>query len=139
MLAKLDAWLGLHVFHPPAILLCRLFRCTQYQLSRDMWFLGLVWSTWRVGHSGNTPWWLVGLMLACCLSSGFRAAWTKPEVPSPSFPVLRLVFLTTLLVTLSWGQLANNLFLLVAEYAATIVNLPPPPVRKVRRLTKARI
>lgn len=136
MFDRFDAWLGLRVFQPPAILLCWLLRCTQHRLNRDMWFAWLLWFAWDIAGDPTSTWWQIGLMLIFCAFGGLGAALIRPEIPAPSLQWFRFVLLLFVFVDLTsgrWIDVAGGVWLLIAEYAATITDLPKPPSLRVRR------
>lgn len=143
MLTRLDAWLGLHVFHPPVILLCWLLRCTQHRLHRDMWFLFMAYSFWSAAqHGGGWPiLTLLGVLTAWTLAA---AALIPAHVPGSSLAGFRLFLLVWMLLTDvpmaltgRWWEPLETLWVLVAEYAVTIASLPPPPSLRIRRRRRA--
>jgi hypothetical protein len=132
---RFDAWAGLRLFHPPIIRFCQWTGYTQWRLHRDMWFAAALWMAWD-------SWWWVAILLALCLAMGARAA----LVPAGEPEVRRAFWIRVLL----WGVLAlslpvvivearpldllDTLWLLTAEYAATITDIPPREKRRARRL-----
>ena len=143
MIARIDVWLGLRVFQPPAILLCWLLRCTQHRLNRDMWFVIMAWMTWRGAYLNHYGWAVTVIMGICCLASGAVASFVHQHVPTVTFRWYRMLIMVFLItetaavpVSGQWWMPLEDIWILIAEYAATITNLPPPPTFKVRRTAK---
>jgi len=135
-----DAWAGLRLFHPPIIRFCQWTGYTQWRLRRDMWFAAARYFAWAASRDGD-PWWWIAVLLAMCVAMGARAA----LVPASGPEVRRAFWMRVLL----WGVLAlslpvaivetrpldllDNLWLLTAEYAATISDIPPREKRQAKR------
>lgn len=141
MIARIDAWLGLRVFQPPAILLCWLLRCTQWRLNRDMWFIFGLYILYRVTTHGSG--WAVLLFIGLlCLLQMAIAVLNSPHNPVRSVRWVRMVWLIFLVTDTvlflitgdDWQRPLQDVWVLITEYAATITNLPPPPTFKVRRM-----
>jgi hypothetical protein len=140
VLSRFDAWVGLRLFHPPIIRFCQATGYTQYRLSRDMWFVAGLFVSWRAVHDG-LPWWWCALLLFGAAAMGVCAAFKSPDRPESGRSWLRafiwagtIMSAPAVLDARPW-ELADNLWLLTAEYAVTIASIPP---RKPRVTSKRR-
>lgn len=134
-LRRADAWVGLNVFHPPIIWLCQRLGYTQWRLSRDMWFLFGMYLVWTLHHHGHQGAAWIAMVLAAL--SFFRAVLLPPSAATPSLFGIRVLWWAVLPLDV-WDlatkgepiHVLATLWILVAEYAATITTLPP---RKKKR------
>jgi surface polysaccharide O-acyltransferase-like enzyme len=124
--AEADAWIGKTLFIPPIIKLCHLTRQTQYAVSRLFWFVAALDGFYRAETLFSSVLW-GGVSVIMMIGAVRRA-----DAPSPTFMWFRLLavvmFLLALLkvaVTGEWGGAEFWIFILIAEYAATIRTLPP--------------
>ncbi|KKW92280.1 hypothetical protein [Sphingobium chungbukense] len=140
ILTRLDAWLGMNLFHPPIILLCQLTRQTQYAMYRALWFFACCHATYYAKDDG---WGWAAFLWLWTIITFISAAFT-PDVPTQSFGLFRFFVWSMLVIDLigiaSGGALHSlairNLIILFAEYAATIKAIPPR--RKRERRTSAK-
>jgi hypothetical protein len=138
---RFDAWAGLRLFHPPIIRFCQWTGYTQWRLHRDMWFAAALWITWDSWRDGD-PWWWVAILLALCIVMGARAAFVPAGEPETGRALWMRMLLWGILalslpIVVAEGrpfELLDNLWLLTAEYAATITDIPPREKRRARRL-----
>jgi hypothetical protein len=127
MLTVLDAWVGKRLFVPLIVRFCQLTGQTQFAVSRLFWFLAALDGLY---HSDNllafVIWGLVSMMMM--VTASLRA-----DEPVASFMIFRLLALFLLMLGLvrgaatgDWIQCEFWLLVLIAEYSATIRNVPPP-------------
>ncbi|RIV79537.1 hypothetical protein [Pelagerythrobacter aerophilus] len=141
LIARTDEWLGLKLFHPPIIRFCQWTGYTQHRLHRDMWFAAGLYITWRSVQDGDHWLWTV-MLLAGCLILGLRAALLPATWPESGTRWFRVAMWCVLALELpaavlagKWLNLADTVWLLTAEYAATITTIPP---REKKARTSAR-
>jgi hypothetical protein len=125
-LAKLDHWIGKNLFVPPIVKLCHLTRQSQYALSRLFWFVAALDGFYRAETLFASI--LFGVLsLVMMVTASLRA--DLPTQSSMWFRLFALAFLVldllTGAVTGEWAGTEFWLFVLIAEYAATIRTLPP--------------
>lgn len=133
----IDLWIGKTLFIPPIIKLCHLTRQSQFAISRLFWFI-VALDQLRIAHTLGAQI-LAGLFcIAMMLTASLRA--DMPTFSMMWFRFLAMGFLTLDLIEgLAMGLWRGAeiwLFVLIAEYAATIVTLPPDETRKAAK-TKA--
>ena len=137
--AKADAWIGKTLFIPPIIKLCHATRQTQYAVSRLIWFVAALDGFYRAETLFSSILW-GGLSVVMMITAVKRA-----DAPTPTFLFFRLLsvvlFIVELLkvaVTGEWAGVEFWIFVLIAEYAATIRSLPPRDVSS-RRTAEASV
>ena len=126
MLTELDAWLGKTLFQPPIIKLCQLTRQSQFAVSRLFWFIAALDGFWRSDTLLSSV--IFGaLSIVMMLTASLRA-----DLPTRSSFLMRMVALLLLFLDLIGGAATGKwagtefwLFVLIAEYAATIRTIPP--------------
>jgi hypothetical protein len=126
MLTELDAWLGKTLFQPPIIKLCQLTRQSQFAVSRLFWFIAALDGFWRSDTLLSSV--IFGaLSIVMMLTASLRA-----DLPTRSSFLMRMVALLLLVLDLIGGAATGKwagtefwLFVLIAEYAATIRTIPP--------------
>ncbi|NTZ43831.1 hypothetical protein G7A66_12195 [Altererythrobacter sp. SALINAS58] len=130
--AKVDHWIGKTLFVPPIIKLCQLTRQSQFAVARLFWFIAALDGLYRAET-----------VFAMVLWGGFSlvmmvTAATRADRPTASFMFLRLLALLLLGLDLAKGAATGELagiefwiFVLVAEYAATIRTIPPKKTAKL--------
>jgi hypothetical protein len=124
--AAIDHWIGRTLFVPPIIKLCQLTRQSQFAVSRLFWFIAALDGFYRA----ETVFWSLlwgGVSVVMMLSAAWRA-----DHPTHSFMFFRLLAVAFLLsdgaraaVTGEWAGVEFWVFVLIAEYAAIIRNIPP--------------
>lgn len=142
-LKEADVWVGKTVFHPIAIALCHIFRCTQYRLSRDLWFFVIVVMICeKIFYRHISPNFLDWFMLVLFFAI---ASFRSPDKKSFSSGFGR-GFLWLLLLSTIIGYFLNKKLdsfirdfvllhvLLLAEYALTIDTLPPKKDKKKKEV-----
>jgi hypothetical protein len=127
--AKIDEWVGKILFVPPIIKLCQVTRQSQYAVSRLFWFVAALDAFYYAETLFSSVLW--GGMSVFMMVTAVRRA----DSPAASFMFFRLlaIFMFVLDVLLSaasgaWGGAEFWIFILVAEYAATIRTIPPPAI-----------
>ena len=137
LFAKVDEWIGKTLFIPPVIKLCQLTRQTQFAVSRMFWFIAALDGFYRAETLFSSILW--GGMSVFMMITATRRA----DSPTASFMFFRLLavfFLAldvlTAAATGEWAGVEFWIFVLIAEYAATIRTLPPREAAK-RRETEA--
>jgi hypothetical protein len=126
LFSKVDAWIGKTLFIPLIIKLCHLTRQTQYAVSRLFWFIAALDGFYRAETLFSSFLW-GGLSLVMMFT-----AVTRADAPTPTFLFFRMLsvilFALDVLkaaVTGEWAGVEFWIFVLIAEYAATIRTLPP--------------
>ena len=137
--AKIDAWIGKTLFIPPIIKLCHATRQTQYAVSRLIWFVAALDGFYRAETLFSSILW-GGLRVVMMISAVRRA-----DTPTPTFMFFRLLSVVLFVLELlkvafmdEWAGAEFWIFVLVAEYAATIRTLPPR-LNTSRRAAEAKV
>lgn len=133
-LVDFDIWIGKTLFVPPIIKVCQLTRQSQYAVSRLFWFVTAL-DQLRIATS-LTSQVIAGLFsLFMMFTASFRA-----DMPAFSMRWFRMVALAFLMLDVFAGVISGDwkgveiwLFVLFAEYAATITNVPPAETRETSR------
>lgn len=137
--SQIDQWIGKTLFAPPIIKLCHLTRQSQFAVSRLFWFAAALNGLYRAETLiGQIIW--GGMSIFMMFTAARRA-----DSPTVSFMFFRLLALTFLILELvksaasgEWLGAEFWVFVLFAEYAAAIRNLPPTDKAKFRQHFKAR-
>lgn len=137
--AKVDHWIGKTIFLPPIIKLCQLTRQSQFAVSRLFWFIAALDGLYRAETLfGSVLWGGISLLMM------FSAAW-RADSPTASFMFFRLLAVAFLALDLlkgtttgEWAGFEFWIFVLVAEYAAIIRNIPPREKRQARTTSTRR-
>jgi len=128
---KLDFWIGKTLFVPPIVRLCQLTRQSQYAISRLFWFIAALDGFYRAETLFSSIVFGV-LSLIMMVTASMRA--DSPTISSVWFRMLALALLALDLAkgfaTDDWAGCEFWLFVLVAEYAATIRTIPPLEQKK---------
>lgn len=123
---ELDQWIGKTLFVPLVIKLCQLTRQSQFAVSRLFWFIAALDGFY---HAETLIWSIVwaGISVVMMITAVRRA--DNPTASLIFFRLLAVAFLVMDLVkgmaTGEWAGIEFWVFVLVAEYAATIKTLPP--------------
>lgn len=133
MIRRIDAWIGLRLFHPPVIWICQRARITQWAFYRYGWWIYALWALWRDDHSSAVETvMLVAFALIRTLSAGLSL-----NSPAPQSLLLRyLLWVTGFWILLppithrDLEALGMQLLILAAEYATTIRTIPPRKKRE---------
>jgi hypothetical protein len=138
MIRRIDAWVGLRLFHPPIIWVCQRAGMTQWAFYRYAWWIAALWCVWDDDRS-STVWTvlLVGGALIRTMSAGLHI-----NRPARSLRLLRYGGLFAALLIVGFGaarqysaaefadQMGWDILMLAAEYAATIRTIPPRKKRE---------
>ncbi len=126
MFSKLDLWIGKTLFIPPIIKLCQVTRQSQFAVSRLFWFIAALDGFYHAETLFSMVLW-GGMSVIMMITASRRA-----DQPAASFLFFRMLGVAFLLfdvlrgaVTGQWSGAEFWLFVLVAEYAATIRHVPP--------------
>ena len=129
--AKIDAWVGKTLFIPPIIRLCQVTRQSQFAVSRLFWFIAALDGFYQAETLFSSILW-GGLSVLMMITATKRA-----DDPTASFMIFRMLSVLFLIVdvvkavsTGEWAGVEFWLFILVAEYAATIRTVPPSELSK---------
>lgn len=130
-LTSIDLWIGKTLFLPPIIKFCQVTRQSQFAVSRLFWFIAALDGFYR-----SDTWFASvmfgGLSLFMMITASLRA--DMPTRSSLFFRMLALLFLAMdMLRGLTMGEWAGVefwVFVLIAEYAATIRTIPPLEEKK---------
>lgn len=139
LLEVIDQWIGRTLFLPPIVKLCQLTRQSQFAVSRLFWFIAAMDGFYRAETLFGSI--LFGVLsLAMMVTASLRA--DMPTRSSMWFRMLALLFLSIDIVagatTGEWAGIEFWLFVLIAEYAASIRTIPPLEKKKpVREAEKA--
>lgn len=133
---QIDQWIGKTLFVPPIIKLCHLTRQSQFAVSRLFWFAAALNGLYRAETTmGRIIW---GGMSTFMMITAARRA----DNPTVSFMFFRLLAAALLILELlksaasgEWAGAEFWVFVLFAEYAAAIRNLPPAAKAKPRQQT----
>lgn len=125
-LAEVDNWIGKTLFVPPIVKLCQLTRQSQFAVSRLFWFIAALDGFYRAETMFSAV--LFGLLsIVMMVTASLRA--DAPTQSSMWFRMFALAFLAFDLlagaITGKWAGSEFWLFVLIAEYAATIRTIPP--------------
>ena len=126
MLNNLDVWLGKTLFVPPILKLCQLTRQSQFAVSRLFWFIAALDGFYRAETLLSSI--IFGVLsIIMMLTASLRA-----DSPTRSSFWMRMIALFLLILDLiagfvlgRWAGAEFWLFVLIAEYAATIRTIPP--------------
>ncbi len=126
MLTNLDAWLAKTLFVPPIVKLCQLTRQSQFAVSRLFWFIAAMDGFYRADTLLSSI--IFGVLsIIMMLTASLRA-----DSPTRSSFWMRMFALFLLIIDLIGGAVTGKwagaefwLFVLIAEYAATIRTIPP--------------
>jgi hypothetical protein len=134
---EIDRWIGKTLFLPPIIKLCQLTRQSQFAVSRLFWFMAALDGFYRADTLFSSILW-GGMSILMMVSASRRA-----DTPTGSFMFFRLLAVAMLVFDLvrgvttgAWAGVEFWLFVVVAEYAATIRTIPP--LRGTKRTAQER-
>lgn len=130
--AEIDQWIGKTLFVPPIIKLCQVTRQSQFAVARLFWFIAALDGLYRAETVVGAVIW-GGLSVVMMITAARRA-----DSPTASFRFFRLLGIALLVLDLlkgaatgAWAGAEFWVFVLIAEYAATIRTLPP--IQKFQR------
>jgi len=131
--AKIDQWVGKTLFVPPIVKLCQVTRQTQFAVSRLFWFIAALDGFYRAETLFSSILW-GGMSVLMMITATQRA-----DSPTASFMFFRMLALLLLALDLimaaasgKWAGVEFWVFVLIAEYAATIRHIPPKESEKKR-------
>ena len=126
LFTNIDRWVGKTLFVPPIIKLCQITHQSQFAVARLFWFIAALDGFCRADTLFSSLLW-GGISIVMMFTAARRA-----DQPTVSFMPFRLLGLVLLIVsfieTATTGQWADPefwVFVLIAEYAATIRVVPP--------------
>lgn len=129
---QIDRWIGKTLFVPPIIKLCQLTRQSQFAISRLFWFIAALDGFYRAETLFGSVLW-GGMSVFMMITASQRA--DNPTVSFMFFRMLALIFLAFDLLkgatTGAWAGAEFWIFVLIAEYAATIRTVPPKETSKL--------
>lgn len=148
MIRRFDYWIGTRLFHPPIIWLCQRTGLTQHAVARYVWMVATLTFVARIGSGPHySGMWFAVFATAMALLSTVTTA-LFPGLPThPSF-VFRLMLwaigLVQLLAVVRGDHLGPDfaweaiwtVLALTAEYAKTIITIPPRKRRERRTAAK---
>jgi len=130
-LTNIDLWIGKTLFVPPIIRLCQLTGQSQFAISRLLWFIAALDGFYRA-ESLLSSVIFGGMSVIMMLTASLRA--DMPTRSSVWFRMLALGFFVLGLLqgakTSEWVGTEFWIFVLIAEYAATIRTIPPREQKK---------
>lgn len=131
---QIDQWIGKTLFVPPIIKFCHLTRQSQFAVSRLFWFVAALDGLYRAETAASQIIW-GGMSIFMMFTAARRA-----DSPTFSFMFFRLLALALLTLELvksaasgEWLGAEFWVFVLFAEYAAAIRNVPPANTAKRRQ------
>ena len=124
--ANIDQWIGKTLFVPLIVKLCRATRQTQFAIARAFWFFAALDGFYHADTVfGSVLWGGVSLIMMV-------TATRRADRPTRSMMWFRLLALAALVLdvvvgigTGDWAGIEFWVLVLIAEYASTIVNIPP--------------
>jgi hypothetical protein len=132
-LTAIDTWIGKSLFTPLIIRFCQLTRQSQFAVSRLFWFIAALDGFYRAETLISSVIW------AAMSASMMVTASMRADHPTSSFRFFRLLSVLFLAMDLikgagtgEWAGCEFWLFVLVAEYAATIRTIPPREKRSAK-------
>ena len=131
LFSRIDHWIGKTLFVPPIIKFCQLTRQSQYAVARLFWFVAALDGFYRAETLFSSILW-GGMSVLMMITASQRA-----DSPTASFLFFRLLAVVFLLVELlkgattgEWAGTEFWIFVLIAEYAATILTIPPRETKR---------
>ena len=122
----IDLWIGRTLFLPPIVRFCQLTRQSQFAVSRLFWFVAALDGLYRADTVFGALL-FGGLSVFMMVTASLRA-----DMPTRSSMFFRMIAIVLLAIDLAagaftgeWGGTEFWLFVLIAEYAATIRTIPP--------------
>lgn len=139
---RIDKWIGKTIFHPPIISICQRLKVSQYFIHRTSWFAAALLIFKSNIENEPTLFSIIFCGLACVIFM-LRAALTDDATPSTTTFYFRMFLIIVLpLVILREDVIAiiGQILMITAEYAATIINIPPTKNRsKNHKFKEAKI
>lgn len=135
LITGIDRWIGRTLFVPGIVKLCQITNQTQFAVSRLFWFIAALDGLYRAETLLSSVL-FGGLSLMMMITASLRA-----NDPTTSFMWFRMFALVLFAIdvlrgamTSEWAGVEFWVFVLIAEYAATIRTVPPR--RTEKRATK---
>jgi len=136
--SDIDVWIGKTLFVPPIVKLCQLTRQSQFAVSRLFWFITALDGFYRAETLFGSILW-GGMSVVMMISATRRA-----DYPTASLMPFRLLAMLFLIIDVVegavmgvWAGIEFWIFVLIAEYAATIRSVPPSEAQ--RKAAKASV
>jgi hypothetical protein len=137
-LTNIDLWIGKTLFVPPIIRFCQLTGQSQFAMSRLFWFIASLDGFYRADTLVSSVI-FGGMSVVMMLTASLRA-----DMPTRSSMWFRMLAVAFLALDLLKGAKAGDwlgtefwVFVLIAEYAATIRTIPPREAKKAGKAAKA--
>ena len=131
LFTNIDRWVGATLFVPLIIKLCQVTRQSQFAVARLFWFIATLDGFYRAETLFSSVLW-GGMSVVMMFTAARRA-----DHPTVSFMPFRLFGLVVLVFSLvetattgKWAEPEFWIFVLIAEYAATIRIVPPKSIAK---------
>jgi hypothetical protein len=132
-LEKLDSWIGANLFVPLIVKFCQVTRQSQFAVSRLFWFLAALDGFYRAGNLLSALL-FGGMSVVMMITASLRA--DSPTYSNRWFRLLAVLFLVLDIVkgvaAGAWVGVEFWVFVLIAEYAATIRTIPPREIKQGR-------
>lgn len=130
----IDVWIGKSLFTPLIIKVCQLTRQSQFAVSRLFWFVAALDGFYRAETLiSSSIWGLTSLFMM--VTASMRA-----DSPTHSLMFFRLLSVAFFgldvlkgIATGEWAGCEFWLFVLIAEYAATIRTIPPRETKRAKQ------
>ena len=123
---NVDLWIGKTLFVPLIVKLCQVTRQTQFAISRLFWFAAALDGLYQSQTMFSSILW-GGMSVLMMVTASRRA--DDPTMSFMFFRMLAVLFLVLDVVkatgTGEWAGVEFWVFVLIAEYAATIHTVPP--------------
>lgn len=133
-LTNIDLWIGKTLFVPPIIRICQLTGQSQFAISRLFWFIAALDGFYRAETLVSSVI-FGGMSVVMMLTASLRA-----DMPTRSSVWFRMLALGFFVIDLLQGARTGKwlgtefwVFVLIAEYAATIRTIPPHQTKKVSK------
>ncbi len=130
-LADIDQWIGKTLFIPPIIKLCQVTRQSQFAMARLFWFAATCDGLYRAETLIQSI--IFGILcVAAMLTAALRADYPARSMLPFRFFAMGLLALDVLkgFEKGEWAGTEFWIFVLFAEYAATIRTIPPSAKQK---------
>lgn len=133
---KVDSWIGKNLFVPIIIKFCQVTRQSQFAASRLFWFLAALDGFYRADNLLSALL-FGGMSIVMMITASLRA--DNPTYSNRWFRMLAVLLLALDVMkgvtTGVWAGIEFWLFVLIAEYAATIRTIPPHETKQKRSET----
>lgn len=136
--ASIDQWIGKTLFIPPIIKLCQVTRQSQFAMSRLFWFGATCDGLYRAETLVQSI--IFGILcVVAMLTAALRADYPAQSMMPFRFLAIGLFALDVMkgFEKGDWAGTEFWIFVLFAEYAATIRTIPPSESQKRRSTVQA--